>query len=79
MSHMPTYIVNLGKSQYEHHEMYMMWCDKNIGHGGWDQFGRQPLPDDFEWSIGCMFGTCNYSFKTEEDKTKFEKYIETAI
>lgn len=72
-------IVNLGKDQYHHHEKFMNWCDKNIGHGGWDQFGRHPVPDDFAWSIGCMFGTCNYKFNSEEDKNKFEQYIETAI
>lgn len=76
---MSQHILNLNRSHYEHHEKYMKWCDENIGKGGWDVFGRHALPDDFNWSVGCMFGTCNYHFRTESDMLKFQEFVSTVM
>lgn len=71
-------IVNLGKQYYQFHEEFMKWCDNNVGKGGWGEFGRKPIPEDFEWVVGCMFGTCNYSFKTQEDMDRFKEVVAKA-
>jgi hypothetical protein len=55
------------KNRYHQQDEMIAWCRENIGPGGWYDM----IPDDMDWSMGCVFGRTTFCFKNEQDCTLF--------
>ena len=65
------YEIKLGREHYHHSREMIDWCEKYIGHGGWNSRYIDKLPVGYKWDVDQTFGYTTFRFEDARDYSKF--------